>query len=55
MDDKARADHQAQIRKMADSLALHIRLMERENRAIPIRRPYDPQADGAGRLTGLVP
>lgn len=55
MDDKSRADHQAQIRDMASRLALHIRLMEREGRAIPLRRPYDPHSDGAGRVTGLVP
>ena len=55
MDDKAGADHQDQIREMASRLAQHIRMMEREDRAIPIPRPYDPHADGAGRLTGLVP
>ena len=55
MDDKARAEHEAQIREMANRLAQHIRLMEREDRVIPVQRPYDPHADGAGRLTGLVP
>ena len=56
MDEHAMSDRRAEIREMTTRLARHIKQMERADRVIPLRRPGpDPHADGAGRLTGLVP